>query len=62
MKIDCGRGTYIRSIARDLGEQLNCGGYLTQLARTRIGKFAIGDATALEKLKADGVEKSLQAL
>ncbi|HUB24491.1 MAG TPA: tRNA pseudouridine(55) synthase TruB, partial [Tepidisphaeraceae bacterium] len=37
--IDCGRGTYIRSIARDLGEALNTGGYLTQLRRTRVGDF-----------------------
>jgi len=58
-RIDCGRGTYIRSIARDLGERLNCGGYLTQLARTKIGKFSIGDAVTIEKLQADGVERSL---
>ena len=39
LRIDCGRGTYIRSIARDLGEALGVGGYLTQLRRTRVGDF-----------------------
>src|SRR6478752_3901265 len=34
LRIDCGRGTYIRAIARDLGKRLNVGGYLTQLRRT----------------------------
>src|SRR5690348_8724067 len=37
LKIDCGRGTYIRSIARDLGEKLGAGAYLTALRRTRVG-------------------------
>ena len=62
VRIDCGRGTYIRSIARDLGEKLNCGGYLTQLTRTRIGKFAIENSTTIEQLKVDGIESSLQQL
>ena len=62
VRIDCGRGTYIRSIARDLGERLNCGGYLTQLARTRIGKFTLENATTIETLQADGVESALEAL
>src|SRR5262249_31795198 len=37
--IECGKGTYIRSIARDLGETLGCGAYVTVLRRTRIGPF-----------------------
>ncbi len=48
--IDCGKGVYIRSIARDLGEQLNCGGYLTQLRRTRIGDYTAQDAVPLASL------------
>jgi tRNA pseudouridine55 synthase len=62
VRIDCGRGTYIRAIARDLGERLNCGGYLTQLARTRIGQFTISDATTIEQLQAGGVALSLKQL
>src|SRR5580698_6245460 len=36
LRIDCGRGTYIRSVARDIGAELGVGGYLTQLRRTRV--------------------------
>jgi len=62
MRIDCGRGTYIRAIARDLGEALKCGGYLTELRRTRIGRFDISQAVSLEQLNLDGVEPHLQSI
>ncbi len=39
LEIDCSKGTYIRSIARDLGEALGCGGLVEALDRTRIGQF-----------------------
>ncbi len=39
LEIDCGKGTYIRSIARDVGEALGCGGLVQTLQRTRIGEF-----------------------
>ena len=55
LRIDCGRGTYIRAIARDLGEALDVGGYLTELRRTRIGPYTAHDAVALDRLAADGV-------
>jgi tRNA pseudouridine55 synthase len=60
LRIDCGRGTYIRSLARDLGQALSTGGYLTQLRRTRVGDFAVGDAVTLPQLQADGVVPHLQ--
>jgi tRNA pseudouridine55 synthase len=60
LRIECGRGTYIRSIARDLGEALGVGGYLTQLRRTRVGEFRIEDAVSLEQLKEQGAEKFLR--
>lgn len=44
-------GTYIRSIARDLGEKLKTGAYLNNLRRTKIGEFSIQDAVKLDKLK-----------
>ena len=50
IRIDCGRGTYIRSIARDLGEALGVGGHLTALVRTRVGEHSIADAVTLEQL------------
>ena len=42
--VDCTTGTYIRSLARDLGAALGIGGHLTQLRRTRVGPFGIGSA------------------
>jgi len=62
LRIDCGRGTYIRAIARDLGEMLRTGGYLTELRRTRIGSFDIADAVTLERLERDGVEPHLKLI
>ncbi len=45
INVDCGSGTYIRSIARDVGEALGCGGLIEVLVRTRIGPFLLADAT-----------------
>jgi tRNA pseudouridine55 synthase len=59
LRIDCGRGTYIRAIARDLGEALGVGGYLTELRRTRIGSFAIEHAVTMERILQDGVTPHL---
>ena len=50
-RVTCSSGTYIRSLAHDLGEKLGCGAYLTQLRRTRIGEYKIEDAKKLEDLK-----------
>jgi tRNA pseudouridine55 synthase len=56
LEIDCGRGAYIRAIARDLGEALRTGGYLTQLRRTRVGEFTAEKAVSLERLTSMGVD------
>ncbi len=48
LRINCGSGTYIRSLAHDLGKKLNTGGYLTALRRTKIGDFSIDSAIELE--------------
>ena len=50
--VECSKGTYIRSLARDLGEALGCGAYLTQLCRTQIGEFTLTDAISTEQLEA----------
>lgn len=50
-KIVCSTGTYIRSLANDLGKQLGCGAYLSALCRTRIGDFHLKDAMTLEKFE-----------
>ena len=46
--IDCSKGTYIRSLAHDLGKALNAGGYLTGLVRTSIGEFNLREAQELD--------------
>lgn len=48
--VACSKGTYIRSIAYDLGAKLGCGGYLTALERTQAGKFQVSTAIKLEDL------------
>lgn len=50
--VDCSKGTYVRTLATDIGSRLGCGGTLTALRRTRCGKFSIDDAVSLETLKA----------
>jgi tRNA pseudouridine55 synthase len=56
-KVVCSTGTYIRSLAHDLGQELGCGAYLSGLCRTRIGNFSVEDAITPavfeEQLKAD---------
>jgi len=49
-EVTCSSGTYIRSLAHDLGEKLGCGAYLTELRRTRIGEHRIEDARKLDEL------------
>ncbi len=44
IRVVCGKGTYIRAIARDLGEKLGCGGCMEALTRTRIGEFKLSQA------------------
>ncbi len=51
--IQCSSGTYIRALARDLGQKLNTGGYLQALRRTKIGNFSLDQANSLEKLNKD---------
>ena len=50
-RIVCGKGTYIRSIARDIGEALGCGAYMSELRRTRIGDFKVEDAYSIERFE-----------
>ena len=46
--VECSKGTYIRSIANDLGQVLGCGGYLTRLIRTKAGKFLLENSKKME--------------
>lgn len=49
--VDCSKGTYVRSLARDLGETLDVGAHLTALRRTDIGPYVAADAWPLSDLK-----------
>ena len=50
VEVDCSSGTYIRALARDLGETLKVGGHLTALRRTRVGGYGLDHARTLEEL------------
>lgn len=50
LQVDCGKGTYIRSLAHDLGQRLGCGGHLSALVRLRSGQFRLEDAITLDDL------------
>ena len=52
VEVDCSAGTYVRALARDLGESLGVGGHLTALRRTRVGAFGLDQALTLEQLAA----------
>jgi tRNA pseudouridine55 synthase len=49
-RIVCSKGTYIRSIARDFGESLGVGAYLSDLCRTRIGPYLLSDAISIDEV------------
>ena len=49
-RVRCSSGTYVRALARDLGEGLGPGAHLTELRRTRVGRFEVGDAVPADAL------------
>ena len=58
--IKCSKGTYIRSIAHDLGQNLKVGAHLSKLIRTQAGKFFVGETIPLESIKTiEDVQKDL---
>ena len=50
-EVKCSKGTYIRSLARDFGAQINSGGYLSSLRRTKIGDYSVEDALKVGQIK-----------
>lgn len=52
LSIECGKGVYIRSLMRDIGERLGDGGHMSFLLRARAGAFTVNDAYTLDELKA----------
>jgi tRNA pseudouridine55 synthase len=51
IEVECSSGTYIRSLAHDLGEMLRCGAHLCQLKRTKVGNLHLKDCSSLEKIE-----------
>ena len=63
--LECSKGTYVRSIAEDLGRALGCGAHVASLRRSRAGPFDLADSVSLgtlEALKANGQEAQMDAL
>lgn len=52
IRVRCGKGTYIRALARDLGQALGSGAYLTSLRRIRVGQYSVRDCIPFEQLQA----------
>lgn len=57
LDVNCSKGTYVRTLCADIGSALDCGGHMSALVRTGIGRFRVEDSVSLDKveaLKADG--------
>ncbi len=63
LEMECSKGTYVRSLARDIGTRLGCGGALESLRRTRFGPFAVEASIALDELQGpDAAERAAGAI
>jgi tRNA pseudouridine55 synthase len=60
LDIDCGSGTYIRSIVRDMGEALTCGGLVETLVRTRVGPYGLEHAVDLADLSTKTIDRHIR--
>ncbi|BCX05328.1 MAG: tRNA pseudouridine synthase B [Candidatus Roseilinea sp.] len=60
--VHCSAGTYIRALARDIGEALGCGGHLVALRRTQAGHFTLADAITLDRVEAAAREGQTESL
>ena len=54
-KVNCSKGTYIRSLVNDFGQAAGCGAYLSELRRTKIGEYTIEDASSIDKITYEGL-------
>ncbi len=59
LRVKCSAGTYVRSLAHDLGERLGCGGHLVRLQRTAVGPFRLDDALPLAVLQQKAAEGTI---
>lgn len=61
-RVKCSKGTYIRSLCYDIGEQLNCGGMMWNLQRIATGQFKIEDTINVEDLNVENISKHLMPI
>jgi len=61
IRVKCGSGTYIRSLADDIGRELGVGGYCLELRRTKVGEFDVKDALVLEGLTPEAVDNAIKS-
>ena len=56
VNVECSKGTYVRTLAQDVGTALGCGAHLVGLRRTAVGKFRLDEAVTFEALEAEGMD------
>ena len=62
LEVHCSKGTYIRTLAEDIGRTLQCGGHVEMLRRTRVGSFDIAAASTVDQLESMGLDTARQQL
>jgi tRNA pseudouridine55 synthase len=62
LRVICSGGTYMRTLAHDLGQEIGCGAYLAALNRERVGKFHLEDAVSLENISSEDLIPLREAL
>lgn len=60
IEIDCGKGTYIRSLAHDIGQKIGCGAHLASLRRTSVGEITDSRAMTLEEIESRHIDNTLE--
>ena len=60
LEIECGSGTYVRSLGRDMGERLGCGATMNILTRSSIGEFTLDNATTPDRLNPENIKSLIQ--
>lgn len=61
-RVHCSKGTYVRTLAADVGRRLGCGGHLSALRRERSGHFDVAEAHTMEEIKQWGRDQALAAM
>lgn len=62
IRVVCSKGTYIRALARDIGEYLKCGAYLTALQRTRVGEITLDKCSDIIEFKNNIIQRSYETV